>query len=54
MEVETHGIIAERMRYIDADSLKELLGRTNKVGRLLNGLLRHLMRRDPPPATRGP
>ncbi len=37
-ELETQIIIAERLRFIDADPTKAIFARTSEVGKMLNGL----------------
>ena len=41
-EVETHIQIAERLNYIDPDEVKQILGETAEIGRMLNGLRRSI------------
>jgi four helix bundle protein len=41
-EVETHILIAERLKYIDSSLSAKLLGKTAESGRMLNGLRRSL------------
>ena len=41
-EVETHLLIAERLHYLDNQSLAPLLHMAAETGRIINGLLRHL------------
>ena len=45
MEVETHLQIGARLNYIDETLLRDLLARTNEIGRMLNGLMQSLNRR---------
>jgi len=45
-EVETHIQIARRLNYLNDDDERRLLQRTGEVGRLLNGLLRFLRRKN--------
>ena len=44
-EVETQTLIAQRLRYIDADMAGDLCGRCAEVGRLINGLTKSLNNR---------
>ncbi len=37
-EVETQLLIAQRLQYLDANSVKKLMLMAGEVGRLLNGL----------------
>ena len=41
-ELETHLIIAEKVRLMNAEQLSDLLGHTDEVGRMLRGLIRSL------------
>lgn len=41
-EVETHILIAERLKYIDTSQSMKLLEKTTEIGRMLNGLRRSL------------
>lgn len=41
-ELETHILIAERLKYIDSSLSAKLLGKTAELGRMLNGLRRSL------------
>jgi four helix bundle protein len=41
-ELETHILIAERLGYVDGRDVKELLGKTSEIGKMLNGLRRSL------------
>ena len=41
-EVETHLLIAERLHYLDQQSLTSLLKLSAETGRIINGLLRSL------------
>jgi four helix bundle protein len=45
MEMETQITIGERLGYIDSDQVKNLIGRTEEVGKIVNGLLRSLARK---------
>jgi four helix bundle protein len=45
MEMETQITIGERRGYIDSDQVKNLIGRTEEVGKIVNGLLRSLARK---------
>ena len=42
METETHLQIAERLNYLNADSVSQLLSDTQRLGRMLNSLNRSL------------
>jgi four helix bundle protein len=42
MEVETHLIIAERLRYFRVEELDSVLSLSSEVGRILNGLIRRV------------
>lgn len=42
MEVETHILLAERLRFLQPGQLFETKGLIGQVGRLINGLLRSL------------
>jgi four helix bundle protein len=48
MELETHCLIAERLRYITQEDVAPLLKRTGELGRMLAGLIRALKRRRTP------
>lgn len=41
-EVETQLLVAQRLQYIDSDRMAHLNERLQRVGRLVNGLLRYL------------
>ena len=41
-ELETHILIAERLKYVSTSQLTKLLDRTAEIGRMLNGLRRSL------------
>jgi len=41
-EVETHLVIAQRLRYIDVAGFQNLMDQAAEIGRLLNGLMRKL------------
>jgi four helix bundle protein len=41
-EIETHVLIAERLKYISGNELDRVLDKTAGVGRMLNGLRRSL------------
>lgn len=41
-ELETHIFIAERLNYINAVQLKELIDKTEEIGKMLNGLRKAL------------
>jgi len=41
-ELETHILIAERLKYIDVSQLEKLLEKSAEIGRMLNGLRRSL------------
>ncbi len=43
-EVETHLLIAKRLRYVDESSCEALLAQTAEVGRLLQGLIKNRRR----------
>jgi four helix bundle protein len=55
-EIETHVQIAQRLNYLPASDTRRLLDCTSEVGRLMNGLLRHLRshRRQPKSDLRNP
>jgi four helix bundle protein len=42
MELETHLIIAARLAYLNSANANSLLERTSEIGRMLNGLRKHL------------
>jgi four helix bundle protein len=42
-EVETHFIIANRLGYVDLETLEQLLSQTTEVARPLHGLMRSLV-----------
>ncbi|HEX9988624.1 MAG TPA: four helix bundle protein [Chloroflexia bacterium] len=42
LEVETQLLIAERLHYLQTDTIKDLLAGTAEVGRIINGLSRKL------------
>jgi four helix bundle protein len=42
LEVETQLLIAERLHYLQTDTMKDLLATTAEVGRIINGLSRKL------------
>jgi four helix bundle protein len=44
-EVETHLLLAERVRYLSPDHCAALLEQTSEVGRLLGGLMRSIQAR---------
>lgn len=44
-ELETHILIAERLKYIDSDKSSDLVDKTATVGRMINGLRRSLKKR---------
>ena len=46
-ELETHVEIAQRLGYIDQAVLKQLLGQSKAVGRMLNALRTALRRKEP-------
>jgi four helix bundle protein len=41
-EVETHLVIAQRLRYIEVAEFQDLMNQAAEIGRLLNGLMRKL------------
>ena len=41
-ELETHLVIASRLKYVDSDSLKTILGKSGEIARMLSGLIRAL------------
>jgi four helix bundle protein len=41
-ELETHLVIASRLRYVDSDSLKAILNKSGEISRMLSGLMRSL------------
>ena len=43
-ELETHLLLAERLRYLQAELCGTLLHQTDEVGKLLSGLMRSLRR----------
>ncbi|MBI4368093.1 MAG: four helix bundle protein [Candidatus Omnitrophica bacterium] len=45
-ELETHLEIAARLCYLDDHSLRQLLGKTSEIGKMLNGLRRALQNKD--------
>lgn len=46
MEVETHAIIARRLGYLSEAQILELEASVNEAGRMLNGLIQSLKRRQ--------
>ena len=48
LEVETQLIIADRLRYLDASALSDLMSSSAEIGRILNGLIRRLNSLDHP------
>jgi four helix bundle protein len=46
MELETHILIGQRLNYMRNDDAERLLDQSGEAGRLLNGLLRSLRRRE--------
>ena len=44
-ELETHVLIAERLRYIDKNQSKGLLDQTAELGKMINGLKRSVEKR---------
>jgi four helix bundle protein len=44
MEVETHLLIASRLDYLDSRLLTTILERSDRIGRMLNGLIKALSR----------
>jgi four helix bundle protein len=53
-ELQTQIELSERLRYITSDANEGLQERTNEVGRMLNGLMNSLRRRDPRALTPDP
>ncbi len=45
-EAETQIVIAERLHYLDADKRTNLMDAAAEIGRLLNGLINSLSKRD--------
>jgi len=45
VESETHVQIAERLRYLDVQTLQILLNQAGEIGRMLNGLMTSLQRK---------
>lgn len=45
-EVETHVLLAERFSYIDGDTKGDLMQLAAEIGRLLNGLVKSLVRQE--------
>jgi len=41
-ELETHLQIAERLHYLDSDTVQSLLRRSEEIGRMINGLRKSL------------
>jgi four helix bundle protein len=41
-ELETHLLLAERLRYLEADVVHALLGRADEVSRMLTAMMRKL------------
>jgi four helix bundle protein len=52
MELETQVLIAGRLRYLDARSVDDVLGRTDGIGRMLTALARRLREKVKPAAAR--
>ena len=48
-ELETHLQIAQRLNYLDMNHLKQMLGKTAEVGRMLNGLRKSLEKKGTQP-----
>ena len=48
MELETHYLIAERLKYVAHDDVIPILSHTSDVGRMLSGLVSSLKRRRTP------
>lgn len=48
VELETHLMLASRLDYMDSQIMEELLTRTGKIGKMLNGLRRSLQSRIKP------
>jgi len=42
MELETHLLIAERLKYLPSEEVQSLLRQTAELGRMLNGLMKAL------------
>jgi four helix bundle protein len=42
MELETHFLVAERLRYLKENELTQLLNQTGEIGRMLAGLIKSL------------
>jgi len=45
-ELETHLQIAERLYYIDGSKLNDVLSKTGKIGKMINGLRKSLKKTD--------
>jgi four helix bundle protein len=45
LELETQILVAQNLHYLDESTLKNLLGLTSEVGRLVNGLLGAIKKR---------
>ena len=43
-ELETHVLLAERLKYIQKDHLDRIISKTAEIGRMINGLQRSLKR----------
>ncbi len=44
-ELETHILIAQRLKYLDKTKVERLLSQTDEIGRMLSGLRKALKRR---------
>lgn len=44
-ELETHAMIAERLGYLIAERVRQILDKTSEVGKMLNGLRKSLERK---------
>ncbi len=42
MELETHLLIAKRLKYLESKEAETLLQQTSELGRMLNGLMKAL------------
>lgn len=42
MELETHCLIAVRLKYLEGDKANNFLGRTSELGRMMSGLMHKL------------
>lgn len=48
MEVETHAIIGQQLRYLSPEQLNALQGQIEELGKMLNGLINSLRRTQQP------